>query len=116
MQAYRRMVDMHGQLLLLVHWGSLARTGLAKILKKHQKRTGRPVDSAELDELRPQFCSMEVGGGAGQGRGGGGEMGAQGVGVGGEAWPQSCVILAQAGGGAWELGGADGEQDLRGGG
>lgn len=60
LSCYRSLVDLHGQLLLLVHWGSLAHTGLLKILKKRLKRTGRPVDSAELDDLRGQFCAMQI--------------------------------------------------------
>ena len=58
---YRRSVNLHGQLLLLVHWSILAYTGLVKILKKHNKRTGTPIQAPQLDNLLSQpFCSVEV--------------------------------------------------------
>ena len=61
MAAYKRFVDFHGELLLLLHWSLLAYTGLVKILKKHLKRTGRPVGAPQLDDLLSQpFCSVEV--------------------------------------------------------
>lgn len=61
MAAYKRFVDFHGELLLLLHWSLLAYTGLVKILKKHLKRTGLPVRAPQLDDLLSQpFCSVEV--------------------------------------------------------
>ena len=45
----------------MVHWSILAYTGLVKILKKHYKRTGFPVQAPHLDNLLTQpFCSVEV--------------------------------------------------------
>lgn len=61
MAAYKRFVDFHGELLLLLHWSLLAYTGLVKILKKHLKRTGLPVRAPQLENLLSQpFCSVEV--------------------------------------------------------
>ena len=61
MQVLTLAVDMHGQLLLLVHWSILAYTGLVKILKKHHKRTGFPIRAPHLENLLSQpFCSVEV--------------------------------------------------------
>lgn len=59
---YKRFVNFHGELLLMVHWSILAYTGLVKILKKHHKRTGLLVRAPHLDNLLSQpFCSIEVG-------------------------------------------------------
>lgn len=59
---YKRLVNFHGELLLMVHWSILAYTGLVKILKKHHKRTGLLVRAPHLDNLLTQpFCSIEVG-------------------------------------------------------
>ena len=61
MAAYKRFVDFHGELLLLLHWSLLAYTGLVKILKKHLKRTGLPVRAPQLENLLSQpFCSVEA--------------------------------------------------------
>ena len=58
---YKRFVNFHGELLLMVHWSILAYTGLVKILKKHHKRTGLLVRAPHLDNLLSQpFCSVEV--------------------------------------------------------
>lgn len=58
---FKRFVDFHGEMLLLVHWSILAYTGLVKILKKHHKRTGLRVRAPHLDNLLSQpFCSVEV--------------------------------------------------------
>ena len=58
---YKRFVNFHGELLLMVHWSILAYTGLVKILKKHHKRTGLLVRAPHLDNLLSQpFCSIEV--------------------------------------------------------
>lgn len=58
---YRRFVDFHGEMLLLVHWSILAYTGMVKILKKHHKRTGLLVRAPHLDNLAGQpFCSTEL--------------------------------------------------------
>lgn len=60
-QALTHAVDLHGQLLLLVHWSILAYTGLVKILKKHHKRTGFPIRAPHLENLLSQpFCSVEL--------------------------------------------------------
>jgi SPX domain protein involved in polyphosphate accumulation len=60
-QVFKRFVDFHGEMLLLVHWSILAYTGLVKILKKHYKRTGLLVRAPHLDNLLSQpFCSVEV--------------------------------------------------------
>ena len=59
--AYRRLVDFHGELLIVVHWSILAYTGLVKILKKHHKRTGLLLRAPGLDNLLSQpFCSVEL--------------------------------------------------------
>lgn len=64
LQVLTHAVDLHGQLLLLVHWSILAYTGLVKILKKHHKRTGFPICAPHLENLLSQpFCSVEVGAG-----------------------------------------------------
>ena len=61
LQVLTHAVDLHGQLLLLVHWSILAYTGLLKILKKHHKRTGFPIRAPHLEDLLSQpFCSVEV--------------------------------------------------------
>ncbi len=39
-QARARLVDFHGSCVLLLHWGLLNYAAVAKILKKHDKRTG----------------------------------------------------------------------------
>jgi hypothetical protein len=53
--------DLHGELLLLLHWSCLAYTGLVKILKKHHKRTGMPLAAPHLRNLLSQpFCSVGV--------------------------------------------------------
>ncbi|KAL3161998.1 hypothetical protein ABBQ38_009073 [Trebouxia sp. C0009 RCD-2024] len=58
---YKRFVNFHGELLLMVHWSILAYTGLVKILKKHHKRTGLLVRAPHLDNLLSQpFCSVEL--------------------------------------------------------
>lgn len=58
---YRKFVDFHGEMLLLVHWSILAYTGMVKILKKHHKRTGLLVKAPHLDNLAGQpFCSTEL--------------------------------------------------------
>jgi len=58
---YKAFVDLHGELLMLFHWSVLAYTGLVKILKKHQKRTGAPLHAPHLENLLSQpFCSVEV--------------------------------------------------------
>ena len=60
-KVFKRYVDFHGEMLLLVHWSILAYTGLVKILKKHHKRTGLLVRAPHLDNLLSQpFCSVEV--------------------------------------------------------
>ncbi|KAK9807254.1 hypothetical protein WJX73_003372 [Symbiochloris irregularis] len=60
-KALTHAVDLHGQLLLLVHWSILAYTGLVKILKKHHKRTGFPIRAPHLENLLSQpFCSVEL--------------------------------------------------------
>lgn len=59
--AYARAVDLHGELLLSLHWSILAYTGLVKILKKHHKRTGLLVRAPHLaDMLSQPFCSVEM--------------------------------------------------------
>lgn len=59
--AYARAVDLHGELLLSLHWSILAYTGLVKILKKHHKRTGLLVRAPHLaDMLNQPFCSVEM--------------------------------------------------------
>eukprot|EP00873_Tetraselmis_striata_P010898 jgi/Tetstr1/431162/TSEL_020874.t1 len=57
---YKEYVDLHGDLLLLMHWSVLAYTGLVKILKKHHKRTGLLLRAPFLSDLLAQpFCSTE---------------------------------------------------------
>ena len=59
--AYKRAVNFHGELLIVVHWSILAYTGLVKILKKHHKRTGMLVRGRGLSNLLSQpFCSVEL--------------------------------------------------------
>ena len=63
MEIYKKLIDFHGDLLMLLHWSMLAYTGLVKILKKHHKRTGTPLHAPELEHLLSHpFCSVEVGG------------------------------------------------------
>uniref|UniRef100_A0A6U1F9F3 SPX domain-containing protein n=1 Tax=Tetraselmis chuii TaxID=63592 RepID=A0A6U1F9F3_9CHLO len=58
---YKAYVDLHGDLLLLMHWSVLAYTGLVKILKKHHKRTGLLLRAPFLGDLLAQpFCSTEA--------------------------------------------------------
>lgn len=57
----RRFVDFHGELVLFMHWSMLAYTSIAKILKKHQKKTGATVLSLQIENLVAQpFYSLEV--------------------------------------------------------
>ncbi|KAF5827250.1 hypothetical protein DUNSADRAFT_1064 [Dunaliella salina] len=58
---HKRLVDMHGEVLLLAHWSVLAYTATVKILKKHHKRTGLLLRAPHLENLLSQpFCSTEI--------------------------------------------------------
>ncbi|KXZ50248.1 hypothetical protein GPECTOR_17g886 [Gonium pectorale] len=60
-QLYKRFVNFHGEVLLLVHWSVLAYTATVKILKKHHKRTGLLLRAPQLADLLSQpFCSSEL--------------------------------------------------------
>lgn len=60
-EIYKRCVDFHGEVLLMMHWSVLAYTATVKILKKHHKRTGLLVKAPHLGNLLSQpFCSTEV--------------------------------------------------------
>eukprot|EP00803_Ostreobium_quekettii_P000139 evm.model.scf_11.18 EVM.evm.TU.scf_11.18 scf_11:187745-188284(+) len=57
----RRCVDFHGELVLFMHWSMLAYTAMAKILKKHLKKTGGTVPSVPIEALVEEpFFSPEV--------------------------------------------------------
>ncbi|CAN6288288.1 unnamed protein product [Urochloa humidicola] len=49
----REVVDLHGEMVLLLNYSAISYTGLAKILKKYDKRTGRL--------LRPPFIEKVLG-------------------------------------------------------
>ncbi len=60
-QVYKRLVDFHGETLLLMHWSILAYTAIVKLLKKHHKHTGLLVQAPQLrDALSQPSWSSEV--------------------------------------------------------
>mmetsp|Transcript_37308 Transcript_37308/g.105262 ORF Transcript_37308/g.105262 Transcript_37308/m.105262 type:complete len:313 (+) Transcript_37308:529-1467(+) len=58
---YRRFIDLHGEILLLMNWSMLAYTSIVKILKKHEKHTGQKLIAPHMEDLLHQpFCSTEA--------------------------------------------------------
>eukprot|EP00873_Tetraselmis_striata_P028910 jgi/Tetstr1/449174/TSEL_036382.t1 len=58
---YQALKQYHGDMLLLMHWSTLAYTGTVKILKKHHKHTGHLLEAPCPEDLLMQpFCSTEV--------------------------------------------------------
>ena len=55
-KALRDLADLHGEMVLLIHWSMLNYAAVCKILKKHDKRTGlflRAVGQATHGQLAP---------------------------------------------------------------
>lgn len=58
---HKALLDLHGEILLVLHWSMLAYTALCKILKKYHKRTGRLLHAPDMqDVMQYPFCSTEV--------------------------------------------------------
>lgn len=56
-----QVLNLHGDVLLMLHWSMLAYTGLVKILKKYHKRTGKLLHAPDMTGLLSHpFCSTEV--------------------------------------------------------
>ena len=55
------VLNLHGETLLMMHWSMLAYTGLVKIMKKYNKRTGKLLHAPGMSGLLSQpFCCTEV--------------------------------------------------------
>jgi hypothetical protein len=60
-ELHGRVLNLHGDVLLMMHWSMLAYTGLVKIMKKYHKRTGKLLDAPGMSDLLSHpFCSTEV--------------------------------------------------------
>lgn len=58
---HKAVLDLHGEILLVLHWSMLAYTAFCKILKKYHKRTGRLLHAPDMqDVMQYPFCSTEV--------------------------------------------------------
>ena len=58
---YKSSIDLHGEMLLLMNWSMLAYTSVVKILKKHEKCTGRKLHAPEMEDLLAEpFCATET--------------------------------------------------------
>ncbi|KAM3298428.1 hypothetical protein ACQJBY_040075 [Aegilops geniculata] len=57
----REIVDLHGEMVLLLNYSAVNYTGLAKILKKYDKRTGRLLRLPFIEEvLKQPFYTTEL--------------------------------------------------------
>ncbi|KAF0892759.1 hypothetical protein E2562_017722 [Oryza meyeriana var. granulata] len=57
----KEIVDLHGEMVLLLNYSAVNYTGLAKILKKYDKRTGRLLRLPFIDKvLRQPFFTTEL--------------------------------------------------------
>ena len=54
-KALRDLADLHGEMVLLIHWSMLNYAAVCKILKKHDKRTGMLLRSVRPSH-RALFC------------------------------------------------------------
>jgi hypothetical protein len=58
---HEKVLNLHGEVLLMLHWSMLAYTGLVKIMKKYHKRTSKLLHFPDrADILSHPFCSTEV--------------------------------------------------------
>jgi hypothetical protein len=56
-----QVLNLHGEVLLTMHWSMLAYTGLVKIMKKYHKRTSSLLHFPDMmDLLSHTFCRTEV--------------------------------------------------------
>lgn len=58
-KVYHRLLNLHGELLLLLHWGMMVYTATSKILKKREKQTGEHIDAQDAMFNDP-LCAMDV--------------------------------------------------------
>lgn len=58
-ETYQRLLNLHGELLLLLHWGMMVYTATSKILKKREKQTGEHLDRQDAMFNDP-LCAMDV--------------------------------------------------------
>ncbi len=57
--AYESLINLHGELLLLLHWGMMVYTAMAKIIKKHLKQTGIGLENTS-EMFRDPLCAIDV--------------------------------------------------------
>lgn len=58
-EVYHHLLNLHGELLLLLHWGMMAYTATSKILKKREKQTGEHIAAQDAVFGNP-VCAMDV--------------------------------------------------------